>query len=51
VTFRPELFEVVMNQSSPPASDSAFPAVFVVLTTFIGALAWLCAMLGSLNQY
>jgi hypothetical protein len=40
-----------MNPSNLPANDSAFPAVFVVLSTFIGALVWLCTMLGSLPQY
>ena len=40
-----------MDYSKPNASDSAFPVVFVVLSTFIGALVWLFAMLGSLTQY
>jgi hypothetical protein len=40
-----------MNSSNTPADDGAFPAVFVVLSTFIGALVWLCAMLSSLPQY
>lgn len=40
-----------MNSSTPPAGDSAFPAVFVVLSTFIGVLVWLCTMLASLPQY
>ena len=37
-----------MNPSNPSASDSAFPVVFVVLSTFIGALVWLCVMLTSI---
>jgi hypothetical protein len=40
-----------MNVSNSQADDSAFPAVFVVLSTFIGVLVWLCVMLGSLPQY
>jgi hypothetical protein len=40
-----------MNSSNAPASDSAFPAMFVVLSTFIGALVWLCVMLSRLPQY
>ena len=40
-----------MNSSNPPASDSAFPVVFVMLSTFIGALVWLCVMLANLTQY
>ncbi len=39
-----------MNQSNSPADDGAFPAVFIVLSTFLGALVWLCVMLGSLAQ-
>lgn len=39
-----------MNPTNSPAGDSAFPAVFVVLSTFIGALLWLCIMLGSLTS-
>lgn len=38
---------MVMNHDIPPATDSAFPATFIVLTTFIGALAWICVMLAS----
>ena len=40
-----------MNPSNPPAGDSAFPAIFVVLSTFIGVLIWLCALLGSLTPH
>jgi hypothetical protein len=40
-----------MNPSNLPANDSAFPAVFVVLSTFIGALVWLCTMLSSLQPH
>jgi len=39
-----------MDSSNNPANDSAFPAVFVVASTFIGALVWLCMMLGSFSQ-
>jgi hypothetical protein len=39
-----------MNSSNSPANDSAFPAGFVILSTFIGALVWLCVMLASLQQ-
>jgi hypothetical protein len=37
--------------NNTPAGDSSFPAVFVVLSTFIGVLVWLCAMLASMPQY
>ena len=40
-----------MNQSNASTDESAFPAMFVVLSTFIGALVWLCTMLRSLPQY
>ena len=40
-----------MNPSNPYAGDSAFPALFVVLSTFIGALLWLWLMLQSLPPY
>ena len=40
-----------MNHSDVSNGDSAFPAMFVVLSTFIGALVWLCTMLASLPQY
>ena len=40
-----------MNPSNPSVSDSAFPVVFVMLSTFIGALVWLCVMLGSVSPY
>lgn len=37
-----------MNQSNATANDDAFPALFVVLSTFLGGLIWLCVMLNSL---
>lgn len=37
-----------MNHSYSSDDDSAFPAVFVVVSTFIGALVWLCVMLASM---
>jgi hypothetical protein len=40
-----------MDHTNPPADDSAFPAIFVVASTFIGALVWLCVMLAGLPQY
>jgi hypothetical protein len=40
-----------MDHSNPPANESVFPAVFVVVSTLIGALVWLCAVLASLPQY
>ena len=40
-----------MNTSNPQAEESAFPFVFVVLSTFIGMLIWLYAMLASLPGY
>jgi uncharacterized Tic20 family protein len=40
-----------MDHSNPPSNESVFPAMFVVLSTFIGVLIWLCVMLGSLPQY
>jgi hypothetical protein len=43
--------EAIMDHSKPNASDSAFPVVFVVLSTFIGIVVWLFAMLNSLSQY
>ena len=39
-----------MNHSNAPADDSGFPALFVVLSTFVGVLIWLCVMLNSLAQ-
>jgi hypothetical protein len=39
-----------MDHSNPPSNESAFPAMFVVLSTFIGVLIWLCVMLASLPQ-
>ena len=47
---RPDWIEAIMNQDNSPAGDSTFPA-FVVVSTFIGALVWLCVMLASLPQY
>jgi hypothetical protein len=46
--FRPEHVEAIMDHSTPPANESAFPAMFVVLSTFIGALIWLCVLLANL---
>jgi hypothetical protein len=40
-----------MNHSDAPASDSGFPVLFVVLSTCVGGLIWLCVMLNSLTQY
>ncbi len=40
-----------MNASNTPVVDGAFPAVFVVLSTIIGGLVWLCVMLAGLPQY
>jgi hypothetical protein len=40
-----------MNHSNPPADDSASPTMLVVLSTFIGGLVWLSAVLGSLPRY
>jgi hypothetical protein len=40
-----------MDHSNPPSNESAFPAMFVVLSTFIGALIWLCVLLASLPHY
>ncbi len=40
-----------MNTSNAPVDDSAFPAIFVVVSTFISVLIWLCIMLTSLPQY
>jgi hypothetical protein len=40
-----------MNSSNPQTDDSTFPAAFVVVSTFIGALVWLCVMLAGLPQY
>jgi hypothetical protein len=47
----PDLDEAIMNHSNSPANESAFPAMFVVLSTFIGVLIWLCVLLASLPQY
>jgi hypothetical protein len=41
----------IMDSSNQQSGDSAFPAVFVVLSTFIGVLVWLCAMIASLPDY
>jgi hypothetical protein len=43
--------DAIMNSSNPQAGDSAFPAAFVVVSTFIGALVWLCVMLAGLPAY
>jgi hypothetical protein len=43
--------EATMNSINSPANDSAFPAMFVVLSTFIGVLLWLWVMIASLPQY
>lgn len=40
-----------MDHTNPSADESAFPAVFVVLSTFIAVLIWLYALLASLPQY
>ena len=40
-----------MNPSKPEIGDSAFPAVFVVLSTFIGVLVWLCVMLAGMPAH
>jgi hypothetical protein len=37
-----------MNHSTDTADDSGFPALFVVLSTFVGVLLWLCVMLNSM---
>lgn len=37
-----------MNHSNAPANDSGFPVVFVLLSTFVGVLIWLCVLLNSL---
>ncbi len=42
---------MAMNTSNTPVDESAFPAMFVVVTTFISVLLWLCIMLASLPQY
>lgn len=39
-----------MNHT-PSTDDSAFPAMLVVMSTFIGALVWLCAILNQMQQY
>jgi hypothetical protein len=38
-----------MNQSNATANDGEFPALFVVLSTFLGGLIWLYVMLNSLT--
>ena len=40
--------EATMNHSNDTASESGFPALFVVLSTFVGVIVWLCVMLNSL---
>jgi hypothetical protein len=40
-----------MNPSMPPSHDAAFPVVFVVISTFVGALAWLCVILNQLTAH
>jgi len=39
-----------MNSSHTPADDSAFPAVFVVMSTFIGALVWFCVLVNGMPR-
>jgi hypothetical protein len=40
-----------MNPSNIPADDSAFPAVFVMMSTFIGALTWFCILLNNMPRF
>jgi len=40
-----------MNHSQSSIDDSGFPAVFVVLSTFLGALLWVCVMLAGMILY
>jgi hypothetical protein len=40
-----------MDSSNAPAGNSSFPALFMVLSTFIGALIWLCTMLYSVSPF
>lgn len=49
-TIFPDRIEAAMNQNPISTEDSAFPAMFVVLSSFIGALVWLCVMLGQVQQ-
>jgi hypothetical protein len=37
-----------MNHSNAPVEDSAFPAFFVIISTFIGALIWMVVLVNSL---
>jgi hypothetical protein len=37
----------IMDHSKTATDESAFPALFVMASTFIGALVWLCVMLAS----
>jgi hypothetical protein len=39
-----------MDHSNETVADSGFPALFVVLSTFVGVLLWLCVMLNSMEQ-
>jgi len=39
-----------MNYSNAPVEDSAFPAFFVIVSTFIGALVWFCVLVNSLHM-
>jgi hypothetical protein len=32
------------------AGDNGFPAFFVVLSTFLGVIIWMCVMLTTMNQ-
>jgi hypothetical protein len=40
-----------MDHSNTPAGDNSFPALLVVLSTFIGVLVWLFVMLASIPSY
>ena len=40
-----------MNHSNSPAGDNAFPAVFIVVSTFLGAAVWLGVLLASMAQH
>ena len=40
-----------MDHSNAPANDGAFPALFVVLSTFLGGVIWLCVMLNSVTPH
>jgi hypothetical protein len=50
IAILPTKAETAMNSSNSTTQDSAFPAAFIVFSSLIGALVWLCVMLAGMAQ-